>query len=350
MFALVKLVERRPTTSAKTPVPASQPARLPRWLRSASAAGDESRRRRGSELSRPWISPVPTSRPRAIASPATKSSAAVTAGRTRTAGRGSANGRSSSLHPSEDEHGGGELDRHATGRGELARDRADPREHRPGRDRRQRQVRRSADRQAARGQAERQGEPEQCAARTDRRDRGEICGSALEHTGEDELLASRLLLGAKRPDGGQQAPDGGDDRADPPDPPGGVAADRQQVVRVAVEELDRLVRPEARGEREPLLQRRIGVPVADDVGEGDQAEEPGEGDVADARVRDRPPGDRPSRRHACPTRRSGAGRSPRATARGSSGRPPGGRRARRAAAAGSPSPRSAARSRRPAQP
>jgi hypothetical protein len=55
-----------PMMYANAPTPLSQTIRLPRSPRSACAVGEESRRRRGSALSRAGSTPVPMSRPAAI--------------------------------------------------------------------------------------------------------------------------------------------------------------------------------------------------------------------------------------------------------------------------------------------
>ena len=67
--------------------------------------------------------------------------------------------------------------------------------------------------------------------------------------GEHELHPAGVLLGPQRAHRGEQPEDRGEDRERPADAPGGVAAHRQQVVRLAVEQADRLVVGEAAGER-----------------------------------------------------------------------------------------------------
>ena len=81
--------------------------------------------------------------------------------------------------------------------------------------------------------------------------------AAADGAGEDDLPATRVLLGAQRPHRGEDAPDGGEEREHAADPPGDVAADREQVVGDAVEEADRLVVAEAAA-RTAAARRRSG--------------------------------------------------------------------------------------------
>ena len=94
------LVDTRPMMSAKKPLATSQPARLPRSLRSASAVGEDSPVDRGGALSRRERRPLPMSRRAAIAPATAIASAAAASGSSRTAGRAPVKGRSSSLQPS----------------------------------------------------------------------------------------------------------------------------------------------------------------------------------------------------------------------------------------------------------
>ena len=84
----------------------------------------------------------------------------------------------------------------------------------------------------------------------DGRKRRQICRSPPDDSREDELRAAGVLLGAQRTHRGEQPPDGREDRERPADAPRRVAADGQQVVRLAVEEADRLVVAEAARERD----------------------------------------------------------------------------------------------------
>ena len=86
--------------SANTPTPISQASRPPRCVRSASAVGEESRRRRGGALSWAASRPWPMSRRRSIRAATSSRASVASAGRSSTAGRAPANGRSSSAQPS----------------------------------------------------------------------------------------------------------------------------------------------------------------------------------------------------------------------------------------------------------
>ena len=83
--------------TAKQPVQAS---RLSRWLRRASAAGEDSRPSRGSALPRAGSRPLPRSRRAASRAAVPSSSTLAAAGSRSTAGRAPVNGRSSSAQPS----------------------------------------------------------------------------------------------------------------------------------------------------------------------------------------------------------------------------------------------------------
>src|ERR1035437_2869769 len=87
-------------TRAKKLLPTSQPARLARSPRSASAVGEERPSSRVRAFSRLRSSPLPTSRRTEIAPGASSISVVAASGSSRIAGRGPVNARSSSTQPS----------------------------------------------------------------------------------------------------------------------------------------------------------------------------------------------------------------------------------------------------------
>ena len=285
MFADDTLRETTPRMNANTATLVSHTIRLARSLRSACAVGEESSRRRGAAVSRAGSTPVPMSRRRRSAPRAATSTKVAATGRARTSGRAPVNGRSSSAQPSgvaqrsqptplevsaitrsskrQPYDRAPQLERDPARGRELARERADAHEHRHDRHRRQRQVGRPARRQAAREEAGELREPQDQDARRDRGHRREIRRPPPDGPGEDELHPARVLLGAQRAHRGQQTEDRGEDRERPADAPRGVAADREQVVGLAVEQAERLVAGEAVREREPVGCRRVGVAIAD---------------------------------------------------------------------------------------
>ena len=222
-----------------------------------------------------------------------------------------------------------EFEGHPPRRRELAHQRADADEHGDDRGDREREVRRSARRQPAQNRAHERRGPEEQHAGGDRRHGREERRSSPDRPGQHQFGAPGLLLGPQGPDRRQQAEHCAEDRERTADPPGAVAAHGQQVVRLAVEQNDRLVDPEVARERQPVRERRVRMAIADRLYVGDRSEQIRERDRADARIPQRATGDRqwrlpPRSRRGRPSPRcdrrhgrSGAGRSPRARARGS---------------------------------
>ena len=257
------LLATTPRMNANAPTLASHTIRLLRSARSACAVGEDRSPRRGSALSRAGSTPVPMSRLAAIRAASQSSSAALATGRTSTSGCAPANGRSSSAHPSgvtqrsqatplavsaitrsrnhTPSDRAAELERHPPCRRELAGQRADAGAHRHDRHGGQREVRRAAGRQPADDEARRARRPTaaRCRPRSRRSRTGTPC--AARRSQRARAPAARVLLGAQRSHGGEQAEDRGEDRQRPADPPCGVAAHGEQVVRLAVEQAHRLV-------------------------------------------------------------------------------------------------------------
>ena len=128
------------------------------------------------------------------------------------------------------------------------------------RGRREREVGRAAHGQPRDDEPGELGAPEDEHAEADRDElRGEG-GAPSERAGEHELEAAGVLLGPERPHRGEEPVDRGRDRERPADAPGGIPADRGDVVRLAVEEAQPLVAGEAPREQEPARGRRVGPP------------------------------------------------------------------------------------------
>ena len=259
-----KLVESTPTTSANTPTPASQASRRPPLVAAApnaparrAGAGPRGRcrrgragrcRRRGAPRSaRPRRAAAARERARAAGRPAaarrTRRSCSDPAERRRPAQPRRALARVSA----DDAH-------------EEARARAPPRRARARRRRVGASWLASAPTptktgtgeivasarygRAARGQPSRDEPERRSRARATRApapiaaSAASVRAAAVDGAREHELLPAGLLLGAQRADRGEQPPHGGEDRTEPADPPGRVAADGQQIVRDAVEEAD----------------------------------------------------------------------------------------------------------------
>ena len=217
--------------SANTPTPTSQASRPPRCVRSASAVGEASRRRRGGALSRAASRPRPMSRRRSIRAATSSRASVASAGRTSTAGRAPVNGRSSSAQPSGVSQRSQPADdvsatirsssasasaappspeRDAPRRRELAGDRADAGEHGQRRHEREREVGRRPDPGAA-DAGSRRAAPARRSRRPRRfppaRPRNAV--AAAHRAGEHELPAAGVLLGAQRahrPPAGPTAP------------------------------------------------------------------------------------------------------------------------------------------------
>ena len=247
---------------ANAATPPAHTTRIPRSVRSACAAGDESRRRRGSarvacrnhagadvaaggdargggeqkrgrEDREQQHERVRAGERAQLLSPAERRRPAQPAGAACGVGD----------HPQQEQQPDGraaELERDAARRRELARDSADADAHRH--DRRRRQGRgRPSRRRAVRPGRSRRTRPARAAGCP-----RAIAASAARFAvrrptgpGQHELQPARLLLGPQRAHRCEQAEDGGGDRQRPADAPGGVAADRHDVAGLAVEEPER---------------------------------------------------------------------------------------------------------------
>ena len=329
-----------PSTKANPPIPSSHAASMPFSPRSACCVGEPSRRSLGGALSCAWNSPAPMSRRSAIAAASPSSSAAVTAGSSSTAGCGCANGRSSSVQPS------GEAQRSqprcddvsaTTRRTNATASTALPS---PSASRRFGATwLATAPTPTKTGRADTFASARYADPPTGSRATARPTNVASHSTAMPMPIAtSAATNAAPRPTAPANTsscrPVSSSVRIartaasnphiaakmdmKPREAPCRVAADGQEIVRHAVEEAQALVRAEARREADPVGQRWIRLAVADDVGDGDEREQQRERERARARVGERPPreGDASSRQPR-PRRRSGGGRSPRATARDS---------------------------------
>src|SRR5581483_3962303 len=163
-------------------------------------------------------------------------------------------------------------------------------------------------------------------------DRHKRCSESSDpaHTTRQHKLGSAgILLGAKRPHRPQEAEESGEDGEGAADAPGGIAANRDEVIGLAVKKFHGLVVGEAVGEAQTVGERGIGVPITDRLKGGERGEYASKSECAgpgvtqgsarqrrewsSARRRAGTTSGRDGRRHG----RSGVGRSPRATARGS---------------------------------
>ena len=332
------------SSSANTPI-ADQPTR--RGCRARRAAPARSARRAAAAAAArcrcAGSSPVPTSRRVAIAPAASVSSTQLaSSGSSRTSGCAPANGRSSSAQPSgvtqrshpsaaggvgdhaqqqrQADDGAAQLEREPARRRELARERAHPHEHRHDGRRSRARGRRSRRRQAAGEQAGEHRQPQDRRAGRDRRQRREIRrlrGAPTPASTSSSRPASSSARSART---AASTPKTAATIASvPPTRQARVAADGQQVVRLAVEQPHRVVAAEAVGEREPVGERRVGAAVAGrlDVGVRSANRHANEDACGTRASRERAPRrESRYRRHGRRLRRSGAGRSPRATARG----------------------------------
>ncbi len=203
-----------------------------------------------------------------------------------------------------------ELERDPARRCKLAGDRADAGEDAGDRGRREREVGRATHRQPRDDEPGELGAPEDEHAKADRDElRGEG-GSPSERAGEHELEPARVLLGPVRTHRGEEPVDRGRDRERPTDAPGGVPADRGDVVRLAVEEAQPLVAGEAPREEEPARGRRVGPPIPERLDVGVDREQVGESERADLRV-----GEAAGRKGAGRAERAAAARRSGASAR-----------------------------------
>ena len=122
--------------------------------------------------------------------------------------------------------------------------RARQRRRRPGPARRRRRARNAeppTEAASARDPANMAQPQERASAPIDRRDAARNRRRRLDGPREHQLLAAGVLLRAHRANGREQPQTAAKSDSDPADPPGAVAADAQQVVRLAVEEPHRVV-------------------------------------------------------------------------------------------------------------
>ena len=195
-------------------------------------------------------------------------------------------------HPQEQgdrHHRAAELEREATGRGELRAERPDTHEDRDDRGGREREIGRRAEGQPAEHEARELREPQQDHARRDRRQRRGEVAEASDRPGEHQLGVPAVLLGAQSAHRRQQPVGRRDDRDRAAHPPRGVTPDAQRVVGIAVEEAQGIVAREAAREPQAVCERRIGVAVADGLDIGVGREQSGERERAMAGVAKRPP-------------------------------------------------------------
>jgi len=92
------------------------------------------------------------------------------------------------------------------------------------------------DRQPPGRQAHELRDPQDQRGRPNRGHRSPVRRAPADDLGEHQFRAARVFLGAQRLHAGQDAERRGGDRQRPADPPGAVPGDRQQVVRLTVEQ------------------------------------------------------------------------------------------------------------------